>query len=116
MVDLLDLSGTRFRMRDVDGTVIFDTEERLFTVTDFGITGALQTDGYTARNISAVDTHNVNGGSFVAGIVNIEQSHTLATGLNTAADTVRGAFSVATSGGTQGGLTNLGSFNASGSY
>ncbi len=116
MVNLLDLSGTRFLMHDTSGNTIFDTEERLFTVTDFGITGSIQTDGYTARNRNVTDTYNTNGGSFVAGILNIDTSHTLTTGLNTAADTVRGAFSVATAAGTQGGVTGLGFFNASGTY
>lgn len=93
-------------MWDVDGHVTFDTEERLFCDTEgHFITGSIALSGYTAQNKNQSDLV----------LVNVDSLHALAS-INSAADIVRGSFSVTTSGGTQGGLTNLGWFNAGGSY
>lgn len=115
MVDILDVSSGRIVLRDAaDGHTVFDTDERLFTVTD-RVSGAIELHSHAARNNNGNDTHNIDGGSFSAGVADYDFLHTLAA-VNQDADTVRGAFSVTTNGGAQGGLTNLGYFNASGTY
>lgn len=120
MVNLLETSASRIRARNTGGDVIFDTDERLFALTD-RVTGSVALSRYRARCNNATDTFSVDSGGFSAGIVDVDTDHTLATGLNSSADTVRGAFSVAVAGtpGSQvsgGHLTGAGSFNASGTY
>lgn len=103
MVDLLDIDGGRIVMRDTDGHVVFDTDERLFTATN-SVSGSVTLGSYTAQNRNGVDL------SFI----NVDTMHALAS-INASADTVRGSFAVSVSGG-QGLLTGLGYFNASGTY
>jgi len=84
-------------------TTVFDTNERLFTVTDGPITGSITFGAYTAtRGTGSTNSpvqRNVN---------------TTITSINGSANTVRGALKVTTSGSF--GVSNLGWFNASGSY
>ncbi len=103
MTDVFSLTDGRILMSDTDGTVVFDTDERLFTATD-ELTGSISMDELVARN------NNSNDIPFL----NIDTYHAIGR-CNEAADTVRGSFYVTTSGGSQG-LSDIGWFNASGSY
>ena len=103
MVDLLEIGAGRIAVRDTDGTVTFDTDEKLFIVTDF-VSGSLGLSAQTAHN------NNFNDTPFI----NLDTNHAISA-INASADTVRGAFSVTTSGGAQG-LHALGWFNATGTY
>ena len=103
MTNLLDVGAGRIAVCDTDGSVVFDTDEKLFIVTDF-VSGSLGISAHTAQN------NNFNDVPFI----NIDTNHALSS-VNAAADTVRGAFSVTTSGGSQG-LHAVGWFNATGTY
>lgn len=84
--------------------VVFDTDERLFTVTDGPITGTITTPSRTATRIGSSST-NIP--------VNVEVD-TLIASVNASATTVRGSFAASTSGSF--GVAGLGWYNASGSY
>lgn len=102
MATLLDVSAGRIRIKDTDGTTVFDTEERLFCATN-SVSGSISVSARTASNTNSVNT-----------LVNFETDHVLAS-VNTAADTVRGALYVTTTSGS-GLITDRGWFNASGTY
>lgn len=102
MPTVFEADGGRIRMWDTSGNLRFDTEERIFTVTN-SVSGSIGLSAYTAQNRNGTDLV----------FINVDTLHALAS-INSAADTVRGSFSV-TAGGN-GVLTGLGWFNASGSY
>lgn len=102
MVNLLEASAGRIVLRDTTGDIVFDTNERLFTATD-ARSGSVSLSGYTATNTYA-------GGDTLTNVENM----ILLSAITAGADTVRGAFSVSTAGG--GTVSNLGWFNASGTY
>jgi hypothetical protein len=99
-------SAGRIRATDAAGNVIFDTDERLFTVTDGPLTGTVATNGGSDR-------------SFAFSSTGTAQYHvtadTVISSVNAAATVVRGAFQ-STVVGSNTGIANKGWFNASGSY
>lgn len=102
MVDICEVGAGRMRFRDTDGHIVFDTEERLLTLTDRK-TGSIGLSGYTATE--------TNGSLDVR---DIDTLHDLGA-INAAADVVRGSFFVTTAGG-DGTLNSIGWFNAGGTY
>lgn len=93
------------RILVTDGaSTVFDTDERLFTVTNGPITGSLTLPTRTATRTSTVNN-----------FVDVEANTTLAS-INPSANTVRGAFSAVVSSGITGAVSNKGWYNASGSY
>lgn len=86
------------------GTTVFDTDDRLFTVTDV-VTDSITLDEHVATRTISPTTNSP---------IDINTNITLHS-INSSADTVRGAFYVSAAG-TKGALLDLGWFNASGSY
>jgi len=95
-------SANRMVVTDVDGTTVFDTNERLFTVTNGPLQGSITLPTRTATRTTAANNS-----------VNVNTNHTI-TAVNASANTVRGAFFVTAP--SRGALLNLGWFNASGTY
>jgi hypothetical protein len=97
-------SASRMVITDTDGTEVFDTDDRLFTVTDGPLTDSVTIGPYTATRGPGTANNPIS------------LSRTLSTlaSINASANTVRGAFKVTTSSAY--GVANLGWFNASGSY
>lgn len=104
MVNLLELSGNRIRLRHTDGRIALDTDEKLFQITDY-LAGT-----HTAPSRTATFT---NPGATQTPI-NIDLDTTLGA-INAHADTIVGVFKVTTSD-TRPGLQNKGWFNAGGTY
>lgn len=102
MVDLLQIEANRIRIRDTDGTTVFDTNERPFLPLT-SVSGAV---GFSSRSATSnsggiVSTSNVDDPTFIASC-------------HPSCNVVRGAFYVAASGSF--GVTGIGWFNAGGSY
>lgn len=115
-------SANRMVISDTDGHVVFDTDERLFVVTNGPYSGRV--NALSQNNSSGVSTP-VSVPRYVAnsvnGNINQDRDTTLAS-INPSADTVRGAFSVSIDVGfplattPTPALSALGWFNASGTY
>lgn len=103
MTTLLNVSAGSIVIKDTDGTTVFDTNERLFCVTDTK-SGTKALSSFTASNNNSSNNY-----------VNQDNYYDLGA-INAAADTVRGSFYVTTSGGSQGNVAGIGWFNASGTY
>lgn len=86
------------------GQTVFDTDEGLFVVTN-RITESHVVTAKTARQ----------GGNPKVNTPLDHEVNTLLSSCNAAANTVRGTIAVTTASG-QGGVSNLGRFNAGGSY
>lgn len=99
-------SANRMYVTD-GGTTVFDTDDRLFTVTDT-ITNSFTLPGRTATEIAS---------PFSQSPVVVNTNHTLHS-INSSANTVRGSFKVTATvtGGGSSRLTGVGWFNASGTY
>lgn len=89
---------------DADGTVVFDSDERLFQVTN-KVTGSITLPARTARS----------GGNPLHQPVDVTANHTIGS-INSHADTVLGSFRVTVTGGGGTGVTDLGWFCAGGTY
>jgi hypothetical protein len=87
---------------DTDGTEVFDTDDRLFTVTDGPIRGSFTTPVRTITRTTTAYTP-----------ININTNHTI-TSINGSANTIRGAFQATSTSSEE--VSNLGWFNASGSW
>lgn len=102
MADICAIASGRMVFGDTDGHVVFDTEERLMTLTD-RMTGSIGLSGYTATETNAsLDVRD------------IDTLHDLGA-INASADVVRGSLYVTTAGG-DGTLNGIGWFNAGGTY
>lgn len=87
-----------------DGSdVVFDTDEQLFTATD----------GPLRNSVSIPQRQATRTSSGANNYVDLD-SYTALQSINASADTIRGAFKVTTA--SAGGVSNIGWFNASGSY
>lgn len=95
-------SSGRMTLTDASGTVKFDTDRGFFVPTNY-ITGSYGLSTRTATNNLSSGRSNVD----------VSTSYNLAS-VNSAADVVRGVFSVTAS--DNGGVSNLGWFNAGGTY
>lgn len=104
MTTLLSVSGGAIVFRDTSGNIVFDSSEKLFQATSQH-TGTQVVGNWTASfdNPTATFTD-----------VNTDTTHALAT-INSACDTVIGAFKVSVASGSAG-VAAAGWFNASGSY
>lgn len=103
------LYTTAGRMHIVNGSgeTVFDTDEGLFVVTNV-VTGSATLPSRVASS---------GAGGTPINTVNVDVNHTLAF-VESAATIVRGVFSVSVAAGSgeAGNVTNLGAFNANGSY
>lgn len=118
MTKLLDVTSGRIVMRDADGTVTFDTLDKLFQAgpTDYK-TGAITLGPYHARYNTPDD---VALGLFPGDTahhlwVEIDTNHDLGS-VHSSADTVVGAFKVTGDPGNPRGNDGLGWFSAGGTY
>lgn len=102
MTTLLEATPGRLVLRGTDGNIRFDSDEKLFQATE-RVTGSIALGPWTASATWPATRVNVNQ----------EINHTLKS-IHASCDTVVGAFSVTSS--YSGGVSNLGWFNASGTY
>lgn len=98
----ITVGSGRILITDTDGSTAFDTDEKLFTVTNF-LSGGFAVPARTA----------VTTGTTPTTIIDVDTNHSI-TAINAYADTVRGAFSASAS--TSQGVVGFGYFNASGTY
>ena len=103
MTQLLSISSGQIVLRDTSGAIVFDSNEKLFQATS-RVTGSVNVGPWTA---------SYNGTSGARTDVNVDTNHLLAS-VNSACDTVVGAFQ-ATSSDSRG-VVGLGWFNAGGTY
>ena len=94
-------SAGRMVITDGSGNTRFDSDEKLFVITDF-ISGSVTASAFTAT-ASNVDLTTVNS-----------QTDRTLSSCNAYADTIRGAFRMSTSDAR--GISISGWFNASGTY
>lgn len=102
MTDLLSITSNRIVIRDTDGSITFDTDERPFL--------PLATINGSIAIPAREGTSNSSG---IVTLADINQNTLLAT-CPAVCNVVRGAFYVSASGVF--GLTGLGYFNAGGTY
>lgn len=98
------------RMIVTDGaTTVFDTNERLFTVTNGPLTGSITLPDHTTTQQDS---------PLVQNFIDVDTNHSLGYSINSSADTIRGAFKVTATvtDSAVARLQGLGWFNASGSY
>lgn len=103
MTDLLDISSGRIVIRDVDGAVSFDTDERPFLPLA-SLSGSISfPERIASSNASGIQTYyDVTAGPYYLGAC------------PSACNVVRGSFFVSSAG--YNGVANIGWFNAGGTY
>ncbi len=99
----LQATSNSIVITDIDGSVVFDTNEGLFQATNF-VTGTIVIPQRTSQYSTSNSFDSI-----------IDQYTALSSSINVNCDTVIGAFSIST-GGIYPGVSGSGWFNASGSY
>lgn len=102
MTTLLEATSGRLVLRGLDGGIRFDSDEKLFQATE-RVTGSIAVGPWSATATWPATRSNIDQ----------DINHTLKA-INAACDVVVGAFSVTSA--YSGGVSNLGWFNAGGTY
>lgn len=102
MVDLLSIEANRIRIRDTDGTVTFDTDERPF----LPLKQIAGTWSWPTRTVTSTASS--------VGTLDVDATHALDS-CPAICNVVRGAFYASVTSGSAG-VVGLGWFNAGGSY
>ena len=98
-----DASAGRIAITNTDGETVFDTDEGLFVVTD-----------RLSGSVTLPQRQKSNGPGNLTGAQWLQDY--LVGFCNSGATMVRGVFRVTVSGGGQGNVTDVGAFNANGTY